>query len=240
MSELFAARRRAERYRRALRIGFGALVIAATLAGAWLVFFSSVLAVEKVAVKGVTTLAVRDVLAAAEVQLGGPLARLDTDAVRDKVAKLRPVDEVDVSRSWPHTVTITVRERVAIAWTSRGGRVQGVDREGVAFREFSTPPQLIEIRAVTFDADDFRRTLASLAMVVVDLRTEYPQLLGSSTYISADTRDSIEVHLRGGRLVVWGSASQAQKKAEVLRVLLRQVTAQRYDVSAPEQPTTAN
>lgn len=240
MSEIFGARRRAERYRRILRMGIGALVIAGTLAAGWLVFFSSVLAVEKVAVKGVTTIPVRDVVAAADVELGGPLARLDTDAVRDKVVKLRRVDDVEVSRTWPHTVTITVRERVAIAWTSRGGQIHGVDREGIAFREFSSAPKLIEIRVVTFDADDYRRTLASVARVVVDLREEYPELLGTSTYFSADTRDSIELHLRGGRLVVWGSAAQAQKKVEVLRVLLREVKAKRYDVSAPEQPTTAN
>lgn len=240
MSEIFAARRRAERYRRVLRIGIGVLVVAGTLAAGWLVFFSAVLAVEKVAVKGAATIPVRDVVAAADIELGGPLARLDTDEVRDKVSKLRRVDEVAVTRSWPHTVTITVRERVAIAWTSRGGQVHGVDREGIAFREFSSAPKLIEIRVVTFDAGDYRRTLASLARVVVGLRSEYPQLLGISTYFSADTRDSIELHLRGGRVVVWGSAAQSQKKAEVLRVLLRQVKAHRYDVSAPEQPTTAN
>jgi cell division protein FtsQ len=37
--------------------------------------------------------------------------------------------------------------------------------------------------------------------------------------------------------VVWGSAEQNEEKAVVLRPLLK-VDAERYDVSAPELPTT--
>jgi cell division protein FtsQ len=240
VSEIFEARRRAARLGRLLRIGLGLLVVVATGAAFWAIWFSSALAIQTVRVAGVTTIPAQSVVAAAGVELGRPLARIDVEAVRSRVAKLRRVDHAEVSRSWPHTLTITIHERMAVAWSFHDGRVRGVDRHGIEFRQYSRRPKLVEVRAGAFDADTRRRALASLGKVVVDLRRGYPELLAISDYVDADTRDSIELHLSRGRLVVWGSATKADQKIAALRVLLRAVKAHRYDVSVPEQPTTAN
>lgn len=240
MSEVFGARRRSRQIRRLLRASAVALAVAAIGAGVWIVWFSSVLSVDAVHVLGVTSFPTRRVVQAAEVDLGQPLARVDTQAVRAQVAKLRRVDSVDVRRSWPHTLRITIHERVAVAWTSEAGQMHGVDRRGIEFREYRRRPKLVEVRAAASDADTHRRALQSLGSVVVDLRRGFPALLAATDYLSADTRDSIELHLRGGRLVVWGSATKATQKVEALRVLLNGIKARRYDVSVPEQPTTAN
>jgi cell division protein FtsQ len=225
---------------RLLRIGVGVLVIVATGAVFWTIWFSSALAIQQVRVAGATTIPAQSVVAAAGVELGRPLARVDVEAIRSRVAKLRRVEKAEVSRSWPHTLTITVHERVAVAWTLHDGRVHGVDRHGTEFRQYPRRPKLVEVRAGAFDSDTRRRALASLGAVVVDLRRGYPELLAISAYVSADTRDSIELHLSRGRLVVWGGATKADQKIAALRVLLRAVKAHRYDVSVPEQPTTAN
>ena len=43
---------------------------------------------------------------AAAVELGGPLAAQDVDAIRGRVAALAPVAEVRVERHFPHTIEI--------------------------------------------------------------------------------------------------------------------------------------
>jgi cell division protein FtsQ len=55
--------------------------------------------------------------------------------------------------------------------------------------------------------------------------------------ISAVSPESITLHLADGRTIVWGSATETDQKARVLRALLG-VKARVYDVSAPDLPTT--
>jgi cell division protein FtsQ len=64
-----------------------------------------------------------------------------------------------------------------------------------------------------------------------------PDLRDRVVSLSATTRDDVDLILRSGDEVRWGSADQAEMKAEVLRVLLKR-KADMYDVSAPELPTT--
>ena len=55
--------------------------------------------------------------------------------------------------------------------------------------------------------------------------------------LKATTRDDVELTLKSSAIVRWGSAEQAELKAEVTRALLKR-KAKIYDVSAPELPTT--
>ena len=57
--------------------------------------------------------------------------------------------------------------------------------------------------------------------------------------ISANSIDSIEIDLKSGSTVKWGSADETEFKAAVLNALLSR-RAQVYDVSAPELPTTTD
>jgi cell division protein FtsQ len=61
-------------------------------------------------------------------------------------------------------------------------------------------------------------------------------LAGRVKAITATTRDNVDLALRGGALVHWGSAEKATEKAQVLRSLLRH-RADIYDVTSPELPT---
>jgi cell division protein FtsQ len=56
------------------------------------------------------------------------------------------------------------------------------------------------------------------------------------SHVRAATIDSIELRLRDGRSVVWGSAEGSELKAEVLESLLHR-RASVYDVSVPGAPT---
>jgi cell division protein FtsQ len=211
-----------------------AVLLVAVLAGAgWLVFFSPVLAVAGVQVEGTDVVSPGAVRRAAEVPTGTPLATVDLDSVTARVEGLVGVKRVDVSRSWPDKVRIAVTERKAVAVvepTQAGGKLRGTDATGVVFRTFDTRPQgLPVIRTGDKTGSD---ALAEAATVAGSLP---PDLAARVRYVEVRTVDTIQLVLRSGRTVRWGSADDSVNKARVLAVLLRQ-KATFYDVSVPGQP----
>jgi cell division protein FtsQ len=237
-ADRFFERSRAERRRRWLRIGLGVLGVIALGALVWLVWFSSVLSVRDVEVAGRTTLKESQVLRAAQVPMGRPLARVDVGAIEERVSALDRVDTVEVSRSWPHTVSIDIVERKSVMWARIDGEVRGIDRNGIAFRTYGSPPDgLLEASIDIADARDRLQTSESVAAVVVLIGERDPDLRRQIESVSAGSKDSIELKLTKGRTVVWGSSDDGRRKLQVLTPLLG-LEATRYDVSAPDQPTT--
>jgi cell division protein FtsQ len=237
-AERFVERSRAERRRRWLRIALAVVVVAAIGALVWLVWFSSVLAVRGVEVSGRTTLKQAQVLRAAQVPQGRPLARVDVGAIEQRVSALDRVDSVEVGRSWPHTVSISIVERKAVVWSRLDGQIRGIDRNGIAFRSFGAPPDgMLEATIDVTDARSRLQTAESVASVVVLIGRKDPALRQQVESVTASSKDSIELKLTKGRTVVWGSRDDGRRKLEVLTPLLR-LEASRYDVSAPDQPTT--
>jgi cell division protein FtsQ len=237
-SDPFSERTRAERRRRWIRIALGFLAIVAAGALVWLIWFSSVLAVRDVEVAGRTTLKEAQILRAAQVPTGRPLARVDVGAIEGRVSALNRVETVEVSRSWPRTLSIRVVEREAVMWASIGGQVRGVDRNGIAYRSYeSAPKKLLEAKIDVYDSDDRLETSRAVAAVVVLVTDQDPALRQQIEAVSAASKDSIELELTKGRTVMWGSSDDGERKLVVLDSLLK-IEAARYDVSAPDQPTT--
>ncbi|MFC5679015.1 cell division protein FtsQ/DivIB [Aeromicrobium endophyticum] len=237
-AERFSERSRAERRRRYFRVALGVLVVAALGALAWMVWFSSVLAVRDVEVSGRTTLKQAQVLRVAQVPQGRPLARVDVGAIEQRVSGLDRVDTVEVGRSWPHTISISIVERKSVVWARVDGQIRGIDRNGIAFRSYGSPPKgLLEATIDVTDARDRLQTAESLASVVTLIGRKDPGLREQVESVTASSKDSIELKLTKGRTVVWGSRDDGGRKLQVLTPLLR-LEASRYDVSAPDQPTT--
>jgi cell division protein FtsQ len=237
-ADRFFERSRSERRRRWLRIAAGVLLVAAVAALAWLVWFSSVLSVRDVEVAGRTTLKESQVLRAAQVPVGRPLARVDVGSIEQRISALDRVDTVEVGRSWPHTLSITIVERKAVMWARIDGQVRGIDRNGIAFRSYGSPPDgLLEATIDVTDARDRLQTAEALAAVVVQIRDRDPGLRKEIESVKASTKDSVELSLTKGRTVVWGSSAEGRRKLQVLEPLLG-LEASKYDVSAPDQPTT--
>jgi cell division protein FtsQ len=227
----FARRQWARRWL-ALRGLLVTLLLLALAAGlGWLVFFSSVLAVEGVEVEGLDVLEPAEVRRVAAVPLGEPLARVPVDAIEARVQSLAPVKVVDVSRSWPDRVRIVVAEREAVAVVERDGVLRGVDEEGVQFRSYPSRPAALPV--VRISAGTRSEALAEAAQVIAALPAD---LAARVDHLVVETVDSISLRLGNGKTVFWGSASDSATKAEVLAVLLRQ-KASVYDVSVPSQPT---
>lgn len=236
--ERFAERSRSERRRRWKRIALAVLAVIVAGALVWMIWFSDVLAVRDVEVAGRTTLKQSQVLAAADVPLGEPLARVDIAAIEGRVAALERVDSVEVTRSWPRTLSIAVVERSTVVWESIGGEIRGIDRHGVDYRSYSSAPKgRVEAKISVPDADDRLETTESVVDVVRLIQAKDRALLADIESVSAGSKDSIELNLTEGRSVVWGSSAAGERKLTVLASLLG-IKASRYDVSAPDQPTT--
>ena len=234
----FEERRRAARWRQARPYLLGFLAVVTVAAAVWALWFSDLLTARQVRVEGLSTLSATSVRHQAEVPLGRQLARIDTDAIATRVARMERIDTVEVNRLWPHTLRITVLERKPVAWIVSAGQIRQVDRDGIDFRTLRTEPQrLVEIRVQT--ADPFRRqqAVAAAARVLTYLRDDAADVMSAVQYVTAYSKDSITLELDDDRTVIWGSVEEADKKRRVLRALLR-IDAERYDVSAPEQPTT--
>lgn len=214
---------RRPRWRMWLAIGGLILVIGVVV---WLVWFSSVLTVRDVRVVGATGKGADQVMAQAAVPMGQPLARVDSDAIAARIAAIDWVGDAEVRRGWPTEIVLAVQERTAIAEQSDTGK--GIDDAGAAF----DAPGKLPKGLVVIDARDEGLTAAVgvLTSLPADLRTRVVRM-------RASTRDDVELTLRSGAIVRWGSVDQADVKAQVLAALLAR-RARMYDVTAPELPTT--
>lgn len=234
MSDRFAEKLRQKRRRTWWRIAAVALVAVLLAAAGWAVWFSSLFDIRDVKVQGIEHVQLQRVLSTAAVPTDKPLLRLDTEAVVERVAALKPVESVRVERDLPHTVRIVVTERSAVAWIDQSGTPWAVDASGIIYRPLNAEPS--HLPQLDVDDED-RRIIGATAQVAADIADGDPELLGDVEAIRAETRDSIELDLTKDRTVVWGSAEEATAKLAVLEPLLR-IEARSYDVSAPERPTT--
>lgn len=224
-------RRRRLRRRRWIRAAV-ALVVAAVLGvGGWLLAFSPVLAADQVDITGVDTLSVKDIEAAADVGIGVPLARQDVEGIARRVATLRPVESVEVTRDWPHTVRIGVVERTPVLAVKGATDFALIDRFGVSYRSVTTVPSGVALAQV---AEGEGRLLRQMGDVVVVL----PETLSDDiATVTAKTADSITLKLKNGDSIIWGSAEQSDLKVKVITALLKR-KATVYDVSSPQNPAT--
>jgi len=228
----FARRQWARRWL-AWRVVLAVVLVVLTVAGGvWLVFFSTVLAIDGVEVEGNRLLTEAEVREAAEAPTGEPLARADLDAIAARIEALPAVASVDVTRAWPDQVLVQIVEREAVAVIDDDGRFRGMDADGVVFREFKTLPKTLPRLKIAPDTRG--EAMAEGAAVVGVLPAD---IVAKIDFVDVKTVDQISLQFRDGRTVVWGSADESEQKARVLDALLRQ-RFDVYDVSVPGQPTT--
>jgi cell division protein FtsQ len=224
-------RRRRDPWRTAF---FGVLAVAILACAAWALLGSSLLVVRHEEVTGNKLVSSAEVLAAAGIRPGTPLASVNTAAAAQRVEQITQVLTATVSRSWPNTVVIVVRERTAALAVASGGRFALVDGSGVTVRwSQRRPAGLPLLRQPPAQLRGNAGVRAAVA-VIERLPRRIRRLVLS---VSAPSPDAVTLALRGGVTVAWGSAQQSTLKAEDLAVLLR--TSARYvDVSDPRAAVT--
>jgi cell division protein FtsQ len=215
--------------RSARRVILVAFVVGALAVGTWVVAFSSVLGAKRVVVHGAHRLSAAHVRAAAAVPHGAPLVRLDTGAVTSRVEALPDVASARVEVSYPSTVVITIRERVAVGYLSAGDSAVLVDETGDQFRKVSAVPRALP----RFDLPTGAQAIPTGQAVATVAGSLTPALLAKLTSVTATSPLSITLLLTDGRTVRWGSAERSADKARVLPALLSRPGTS-YDVSDPD------
>ena len=227
-----AARASAARHQRRVtvvrRSGLALLGVGLLALLAWVLLGSSLLAVRQVSVTGESRLTGPQILAAAGIATGTPLARLDTDAVGSRVRQLPPVADVSVTRDWPHGVRLRIVERQPVAGVRQGRAVTLLDRGGVALASTASLPSGVVALLVDRPGPQDPSTRAALA-VLQALPAGLRAQLGS---LSASSPEQVELLLVDGRIVVWGGAGGAAQKVPAALVLLG-LPGRVFDVSAP-------
>ncbi|MTD59071.1 cell division protein FtsQ/DivIB [Amycolatopsis pithecellobii] len=200
----------------------------------YLIFFTSMLGVRSVDVEGASTVPADQIRAAAGVPDRKPMMLVDTDEIADRVMQLPGVASVDVSRSWPSTVDITVTERAPIGFFTGPGGVHLVDGTGLDYKTVQNKPgKLPELDLAHVAPDD--AVTRSVTAVLASL----PQPLEDQvTAVRAQTPGGVEFTLANGKIVRWGSADAPDRKMKVLAVLMTR-DGRIYDVASPELPTVS-
>ncbi|MEY4347723.1 MAG: hypothetical protein RIS43_142 [Actinomycetota bacterium] len=219
-------KRNRQRLLKRLRIGAAATV---ALLLVQVFYFSDVFAVQKVEVVGIQFATAKEVIAAADISLGTPIARVDADGVAKRVSDLPAVASVEVRRVWPHSIVLAVTEPTPVAVVGSAGNWQYVDHEGEIFGRLKSKPKgLLSLSASKPAA---RKAAAEVA-------TALPTWLKDQVVtVSATSGDDVSLRLNGNLTVRFGSAERIERKAAVLKALLK-VKARIYDVSAPDVPIT--
>jgi cell division protein FtsQ len=199
---------------------------------AWLVYGTPALGVRHVDVRGASVVTVEEVRAAAAIPDGTPLASLDLGAVQRRVAALMPVREAHVTRDWPFTVRIDVRERTGVAAIPQSDNTFSIiDASGVVFRDVPANPGLPALKLTAPGPAD-PTTQAALTV----LAALHPPLRDALVALVADSPARIRLELQGNREIIWGDATENDAKATAATTLLGQPGVV-IDVSAPQFAT---
>ncbi len=216
-----------------------------------LVFFSPLLATQKITVRGASLLETTQVEQKLEPLRGVPLTRIDEKKVRELIGQDNVIRSVQVESRPPHELVVTLKERTAVAVVKQGDTYHTVDSDGVSLLESATQPDT-SVPLVRFSGDD-PQTSAEFRTISTALSAMPSELLAQVTEASATSTSSITLTLRDNTTVQWGTAEESELKAKVL-LSLRQAIAKRaqeeksseaqtqkvtvYDVSAPRVPVT--
>lgn len=216
-------------------VALGSIAAVALGAAAWVVLGTSTLGVRQVRVVGAEIAGAEAVRAAAAVPPGTPLARLDTDAISQRVRALPPVASAEVRRSWPHTLVIEVTERTPVAAVSRDGSYHLLDASGVIFHRVAKRPAGLVLIEIATPGPDDPATRAALRVVAALT----PALRERVTVLVAQAPHRLRLELAGGGVVIWGDAENSERKAQVATTLLAEAGGKTIDVSAPDVVTVS-
>ena len=213
------------------------VIVPILLAAGWLAWFSPWLAVSQVQVTVSSApdiagpLSADEVRAVAQVEPGVPLLRVPTDEIESRVTALPQVESATVTRAWPDTIVIDVVRRAPVALVAAASGYELVDATGAVIRN---------VPGVEDGVPVVRATGEGLAAAISVARELPEEIRRRVVTVEASTRNNVTLVLRNGSEVMWGSAEDGAFKAEVLLVLLKEVDARFYDVSAPGVPATSD
>jgi len=213
-----------------------ALALTILAVAGWALLGPTVLVIRHVRVTGATAqLPAATVREAADIALGTPLARLNTAAAARRVERLPAVLSARVSRSFPDTVVIGVRPRIAAVAVPTGAGYALVDSHGVTVSSAAAVPAGMPVLTSPSSVLRGSPAVRAAALVVEEL----PRSLRAEVRSVSASGGSVTLQLNGGITVLWGGPGQGAQKAAELDVLLG-THASYYDVSDPATAVTGS
>jgi len=207
------------------------LVVVVVVALGALAWFTPLMSVRDIEVRGAETIAHEEILHELDIPMGQPLLRVDANGAASRVAQIPKVESARVQRMYPSTVRVTVIERTPVVFVDSPEGTHLLDKDAVDY-EIAPPPPGIP-RLVTespgFGDPETDAALEVLASMPQQLRTQVSE-------VTAGSISDISVKLHDGRVVVWGGTEKSQRKGAVTLALLTQ-PGETYDVSSPDLPT---
>jgi cell division protein FtsQ len=227
--------KRFTRHARRRRIGWltGLAVVAVTAGLIAVAVFSPILALREIRIDGATRLDPAVVTEAVSGQLGTPLALLDEGRIREELGQFTSIRSYVTELVPPGTLVIHIVERTPLGVVVTPTGFDVVDAAGVVLESSPARPEGLALLQV----DDAGVEGAGFAAMVEVLIALPPDVLARVDSIVARTRDDVTLTLAGsGQRVVWGSAADSERKADILTALLERFAESgpgEYDVSAP-------
>lgn len=211
-------------------VGGAVLVLALFVAIGVLSPLTAVREVEVVGAENVDVAAVEEALTRFE---GTPLALVDQREVHRALEPFPLIQRYSVERIPPHTLRVQIQERDGVIAIPRGKKFDLFDPAGVQVDTVKSAPKGVPVatgRVKTISSPAF----AAAAQVIRDMPHDIRKRLVG---VSASSAQDVTFELSNGKQVVWGDVGETQRKAVVLRALLKAAkSATVFDVSAPEAP----
>lgn len=189
-------------------------------------YYSNLLIIKKIDVRGANQVPVQLITDTAQISLNTQLLRVPTSIVVERLTTISQIGRAEVRRGWPSTLVIEVTERIPLALTDTPAGRFLVDASGIAYLPAPGDANFPLISG----PDDASRAVSILAW------QSFPDWLKAEVVITnTDNPNSIWFTLTSGRKVIWGDLTKAEEKSAVLKVL-RRMAGSIYDVSTPEVP----
>ncbi len=241
-------------------IRFGLVAVALLVVGfaVWAVFFSAIFSARNIDVQGNKQVSDQDVLDAAAIPTDVPLLRLPLQQIADRIEQLDAVSTATVVRDWPDGVQVTVTERTPVAQVALAQGYGLIGSDGFLYRTessairslpvidhgWATPvdgSSVTDVQGTDVQDTDVQDTdvqdTDDTMRAAVTVASSLPHSVRSDVaLINADDPYGIELTMRNGAVVEWGSAASGLEKGQVLALLLRH-PATTYNVTAPDAPT---
>lgn len=198
--------------------------------------FSPIMSVRDIRVEGTENLdaeAVAEALAGLE---GRPLAQLTAEDVGEQLSEFVLVQSYSVQRQPPSELVVQIVERVPVGVTVTDDEVTVVDAAGVSLWVDAAAVDALPTLAVSGGTDS--PAFSGAAMVSLALPAE---LRAEVELITASSAEDVQLTLRDGTQVLWGSVEETPRKAEIfaaLKVATESAGVSVYDVSSPDHPVT--
>lgn len=228
--------------RRWARWAVAAFALVALVAGGLALYFSSVLAVDRIEVSGTRLVDRADVEERLRPLYGVPLPQIGRGRVNDLAGDLPGVESLDMIADPPTGLQVTVHEQEPVAARVADGAARVLMADGSVLTSVPeralTGERLVDVAPAVFRADEATRR--TVAQVVAGLPEDLRQRLQE---VSAAGPEAVSLRLSDGPRIAWGDAGEPRVKAAVVESLLGQdeetlASVDEIDVTVPDRPVT--